>query len=160
MKRLLVVFVVFLMFFCSCQSERDFLAYQEKSPKIECTVNEKFKLVIEKKECTYIYIKKPSELTSVYFELSENGSYAISNELKIPIDSSNLGGIFALGNALCLSEGEIISVTDENNTSIVTFENAYGTYTVIYGKNLLPSHIEIHSDSYDYDIDVTGIELK
>ena len=151
---------MFLLLLCSCEQEKDFLAYQNKSPKIECTVNEKFKLVIEKSEKTTIYVNEPSELKSVKFELSEGESFAITDDLKIPISSASLGGIFALGNMLSLKESEITSVKDEGKDSIVIFESSFGTYTVTYGKNALPKSIEIRSESYDYDVLITGINLK
>ncbi len=160
MRRFLPVFLLVLLLFCSCNEKKDFLAYQQKNPVIECTVNEKFDLVISRGEIVTIAIKKPSEISSVYFEFEKSGGYVINEDLKIPLGRDSACGLYALSCCLSLENESIVSVSDQGKNSIVTFENEHGTYIVTYGKNLLPSHIEIHSSKFDYDILVNGIELK
>ena len=159
MKRAFYV-VLLVILLCSCNKKEDVLAYQQKNPTIECTVNEKFELVISRDDITTIRVKNPSEISALYFEFGQGYAYAINGDLKIPLDSSSACGLYALANCLSLESNSIVSVADQGKNSIVTFENEHGTYIITYGKNLLPSHIEIHSSKFDYDILVTGIELK
>lgn len=160
MKRFLPVLLLAFFLLCACNEKKDFLAYQQKNPTIECVVNEKFELLISKSEIITIEVKKPSEISALYFEFGQSDGYVINGDLKIPLGRESACGLYALSCVLSLENESIVSVVDQEKNSIVTFENDHGTYTVTYGKNLLPSHIEIHSDKFDYDIVVKGISLE
>ena len=160
MKRFLPVLLLTFFLLCACNEKKDFLAYQQKNPTIECVVNEKLELVISKSEIITIEVKKPSEISALYFEFGQSDGYVINGDLKIPLGRESACGLYALSCVLSLENESIVSVVDQGKNSIVTFENDLGTYTVTYGKNLLPSHIEIHSDKFDYDIVVKGISLE
>jgi hypothetical protein len=160
MKRFLPVLLLVFLLLCACNEQKDFLAYQQKNPTLECVVNEKFELVISKSDIITIKVKKPSEISALYFEFGQGDGYAINGDLKIPLGRESACGLYALSNVLSLENESILSVVDQGKNSIVTFENDLGTYTITYGKNLLPSHIEIHSEKFDYDIVVNGISLE
>ena len=160
MKRFLPVLLLAFFLLCACNEKKDFLAYQQKNPTIECVVNEKFELVISKSKIITIEVKKPSEIGALYFEFGQSDGYVINGDLKIPLSRESACGLYALSCVLSLENESVVSVVDQGKNSIVTFENDLGTYTVTYGKNLLPSHIEIHSDKFDYDIVVKGISLE
>lgn len=160
MKRFLPVLLLAFFLLCACNEKKDFLAYQQKNPTIECVVNEKFELLISKSEIVTIEVKKPSEISALYFEFGQSDGYVINGDLKIPLGRESACGLYALSCVLSLENESIVSVVDQGKNSIVTFENDLGTYSVTYGKNLLPNHIEIHSDKFDYDIVVKGISLE
>lgn len=160
MKRFLPVLLLAFFLLCACNEKKDFLAYQQKNPTIECVVNENFELLISKSEIVTIEVKKPSEISALYFEFGQSDGYVINGDLKIPLGRESACGLYALSCVLSLENESIVSVVDQGKNSIVTFENDLGTYTVTYGKNLLPSHIEIHSDKFDYNIVVKGISLE
>ncbi len=160
MKKLLPFALLIILLFCSCNEKKDFLAYQQKNPVLECTVNDKFELIISKGDSIKITVLKPDEINGICFEFNGNSALAISGNTKIPLDRISACGLFALAGCMNLENDSIVAVSDSGKSSIITFENDLGTYIVTYGKNLLPSHIEIHSDKFDYDILVTGIELS
>lgn len=160
MKKLFPYLLLIILLFCSCNEKKDFLAYQQKNPIIECTVNDKFELIISKNEVVKITVLKPSEINGICFEFNKNDGFVLSKDTKIPLDSSSACGLFALAGTLSLESEDIVSVSDHEGLSIVTFKNDLATYTLTYGKNLLPSKIEIHADKFDYNVLVTGIELS
>lgn len=161
MKKLAVFSaLVLLVFLSSCAKDFDYLEYQRGSVRALCTINEKYEVVITKSEaCSRLEILVPKELCGTYFELYESSAYAVSGEIKIPIDKNVFSGIYALLGAFSLDGAAQGSVSDEDGKSIVCFDTEHGTYVITYGKNLMPSHIEIHSDKFDYDIDVKEIEI-
>ena len=79
MKRFLPVLLLAFFLLCACNEKKDFLAYQQKNPTIECVVNEKFELVISKSKIITIEVKKPSEIGALYFEFGQRISL-ISND--------------------------------------------------------------------------------
>ena len=96
MKRFLPVLLLAFFLLCACNEKKDFLAYQQKNPTIECVVNEKFELVISKSEIITIEVKKPSEISALYFEFGQSDGYVINGDLKIPLGRESACGLYAL----------------------------------------------------------------
>lgn len=154
----LILLLTTALLACSCKGKVDYLSYQENELTVHCTVNGKYKIIIHKEStCSKIQICEPSELSSVSFEIYENEAYAISSDVKIPLDLAALKGICALVGAFSLEKETQGAVKDEDGKSIVTFNTDAGCYVITYDKSLLPTHIEISSDSYYYDVVIEGI---
>lgn len=157
----LILLLAMILLGCSCKGEVNYLSYQENEITVHCTVNEKYKIAIHKQgSCSKIEISEPSELSSVSFEIYENEAYAISSDVKIPLDLSSVKGICALVGAFSLEKESQGTVKDEGEKSIVTFNTDAGCYVITYDRDLLPSHIEISSDSYYYDVVVDEVEYR
>ena len=163
MKKTAVLLLLFILLWlaCSCKAKVDYLSYQENELTVHCTVNGKYKIAIHKQgSCSKIEISEPNELSSVSFEIYENEAYAISSDVKIPLELSALKGICALVGAFSLEKETQGAVKDEDGKSIVTFNTDAGCYVITYDKSLLPTHIEISSDSYYYDVVVDEVEYR
>lgn len=158
MKRLLIPIFLLAILLCSCQREYNILTYQENEIVSECTINNKYDITITKcKDFLRLDIISPASLAGVSFEIKEGNAYAIKDDISIPIDKNSLRGICAILNCFSLKENEIATV---NQDSTCIFNSDYGTYTVTYGENDLPKHIEISTDTYNYSIAINSILLK
>ena len=161
MKRLLFALILITFVFCSCNSELNFLAYQDTLVLLECVVNDEFELTFKKNdEQICIEISAPSELLGLTLDMQNGTIYANSSDFKMPLEYESAKGIYALFNMIQLQKEQITAVESADKCSIVTFESSFGTYIITYGKNLLPQSIQINSNDFYYDISVSGIELK
>ena len=142
----------------SCGNEYDILSYQENDIIARCYVNEKYDLEIKKTgECVRICIFSPDFLCGITFEFSDTSSFAIKDDVVIPIDKKDLNGIYALSQMFSLSECTLTTVTENG---VISFKTDLGVYTVSYGENNLPKSITILGDGFDYTVEITGIEIK
>lgn len=158
MKKLLLIPFLLILLLASCKQEYNILEYQENDVLANCTVNGKYNVnIIKCNDFLRLEILAPTNLKGISFKLTENDAYAIKDEIKIPLDKNSLRGICALLNCFSLTEEAITSV---NQNNVITFDTDYGLYTVAYGKNNLPEHIAIASDTYDYSIVVNSISLR
>ena len=156
MKKLFLLLVV-CVFFCSCQNEYDILYYQEGNIEASCTVNDKYDVSISKSNgILRLEVCAPDTLRGVLFEMRGEKVYAIKDEMEILISNDSLKGICALLNCFSLNESAITTVSTIN---VISFDTDYGLYTVTYGENNLPQHIEITGDTYAYSIDVHTIAI-
>ena len=157
MKRILFILALVTLLFMSCGSEYDILSYQENEIVAECQVNEKFDLEIKKTGgCVQICVISPENLGGTVFEISKESSFVIKDELKIPLDNESIDGIYALSQIFSLSEEAITTAT---NGGVITFDTGSGVYTVTYGENNLPHHIEISGDSFSYFVEIKSIKF-
>ena len=103
-----------------------------------------------------ISVISPEKLKGTVFEISKESSFVIKDELKIPLNNDDICGIYALSQIFSLSEEAITTATQ---SGVISFDTDHGLYTVTYGENNLPEHIEIHDSSFSYSIDVKAIML-
>ena len=158
MKKIILAFVLSLLLFCSCKNEYNILSYQENDIEAECIVNEKFDLEIKKTgKSVNISVLSPKSLVGVKFEISENSSFVIKDEIKIPLKNEDISGIYALSRIFSLNEEAITTASYEG---VISFDTEYGIYSVSYGKNNLPQHIEISAADFDYSVEIVAIKLK
>lgn len=156
MKKLILM-LVFCVFFCSCHQEYNILTYQENNIEANLTINDKYTVNLTKSnDFLQLYVLSPSYLEGVCFEITNDKSYAIKDEIKIPLDKSKLKGICAILNCFSLSEEAITTV---NTSNVISFDTDYGLYAITYGENNLPQMIKITGQDYDYSIVVNTIRL-
>ncbi len=157
MKKIFALALLSLFFIISCKQEYGILDYQDNNIEAECEINQKYKVVIIKNGGTLsLEIREPLSLCGVKFQIADGKASIIKNELKIPISKESLRGICALTNIFSLDEGTITTATENN---IISFENEYGIYRVLYGESSLPQKIEISGDGYDYAVTINTIKL-
>lgn len=159
MKRLIcLLFIINVILLCACRNEYNILSYQEKNITANCTVNDKYNIEITKNESgRKLTVLEPENLCGIAFEIGENTSYAIKDSMKIPLNNQHISGIFALSSIFSLKEGNLATVTENN---ILTFKDTYTVYTVTYGENNLPLHIEISGDKFRYSVNVNSIKFN
>ena len=125
--------------YCPCRFER------KEEYKCIC---EEFKVSIE--------VLKPESMRGITFEFENECSFAIKDEMKIPINKENVKGIYALSRIFSLDENGISTVGTNN---VITFNCNDAIYTVTYGKNELPTHIEVSGETFEYSVDLKSIRL-
>lgn len=153
--------VVFCLTFISC-TEREYgiLFYQDNKITAECTVNDKYNIVITKDGAnSSLQVVLPSEMQGVMFTYNGNECYAMLDEIKIPINKDDLKGIFALINIFSLDEGTITSAKIKGEQSI-TFENTYGTYTMSFDDKGYPKNAKITDGVYDFNVKITALKVE
>lgn len=156
MKKLILILAL-CIFFCSCHQEYNILTYQEGNIEANLTINDKYTVNLTKtNDFLQLYVLSPSYLEGICFEISNDKSYAIKDEIKIPLDKNKLKGICAILNCFSLSEETITTVSTDN---VISFDTDYGLYTVTYGENNLPQIIAIAGQDYQYSIIVNTIRL-
>ena len=156
MKKLIFALLI-LVFLCSCEQNYDILSYQKKDIVANCTVNEKYEILITKKsELTSLEVLSPENMKGITFEFKKDISYAIKDDIKIPLNDENISGIYALSNVFSLEENAISTVSTNN---VVSFDFDNASYTVTYGENNLPLRIDISGDGYEYKVYVNSIEF-
>ena len=158
MKKIILAFILSLLLFCSCKNEYNILSYQENDIEAQCIVNEKFNLEIKKSgKSVNISVLSPKSLAGVKFEIGENSSFVIKDEIKIPLKNEDISGIYALSRIFSLNEE---AITTASYDGVISFDTEYGIYSVSYGKNNLPQHIEISAADFDYSVEIVAIKLK
>ena len=163
MKKL--VCLCFVIIFClalgSCgENEYGILFYQDKKITAECTVNEKYSIIITKDgEMRALLVSAPEEMHGIGFIYNGNECYATLDEIKIPINKDDLKGIFALINIFSLEEGTITSAKIKGEQSI-TFQNQYGTYTMSFDGMGYPQKAKITDGVYDFDVKITALKVE
>lgn len=157
MKKLIFATLI-LVFLCSCKQDYNILSYQENDIVAYCTVNNKFDLTVSKaQDKITVEILKPENLGGITFEFEKENSYAIKDEMKIPINNENIKGIYALSRIFSLDENGISTVGTNN---VITFDCNDAIYTVTYGENNLPLHMEIRGNTFEYSVDLKSIRLN
>ena len=88
MKRSLLLFIlIFSVFLLSCSGEKyGVIPFESKDASLECTVNEKFDLIISKtEEGCFLKVKSPSQLEGMVFSFYESGKTVIEeNKVAYP----------------------------------------------------------------------------
>ena len=102
-------------------------------------------------------VNSPDNIAGVSFEIKGNEAYVIKDEIKIPIGVSEIKGIYSLVNMFSLNEE---SITTATGNGVITFDTEHGIYTVTYGENNLPQHMEIDGDGFAYSVEIVTIRLK
>ena len=157
MKKLIFA-VLILVFLCSCKQDYNILSYQDNDIIASCTVNGKYDLTVSKmQDKVSIEVLKPENMKGITFEFENESSYAIKDEMKIPINNENIKGIYALSRIFSLDENGISTVGTNN---VITFNCNDAIYTVTYGENELPTHIEVSGESFEYSVDIKSIRLN
>ena len=158
MKRLILIFLLLAFLFASCKQEYNILSYQESNIEADCTINDKYRVMITKNpECLSLRVLEPQSMVGISFELKNESAYAIKDEMKISVSKECLAGICAILNSFSLDEESITTVTQNN---VVSYDTDYGLYSVTYGENNLPYHFSIISDTYEYEITVNSLKIQ
>ena len=157
----LCVLLIFCVTLMSCtQKEYGILFYQEGKITAECTINDKYKILITKDgDVSSLEILLPEELKGVRAEYNGNECYLILDEIKIPANKDNLKGIFALINIFSLEESAITSSKTKGEGSI-TFENSYGTYIMSFDNKGYPKNAKITDGVYDFDVKINALKIE
>ena len=150
-----------MLILSSCGREYGILSYQEGDLCALCRVNDEYVVNIRKEGGTRaLEIIEPSALCGVSFVL-ENGSWqAVSGNMKIPLESTQIQGIAALCSMFDMSEAWISSALDDDGYGIVDFAADNILYRVTYGALSLPTHITIEADTFTHKVDIISIESE
>lgn len=163
MKKIAILLTLLcLLPLSSCHGQRyGILSYQEKEIYAECLLNGEYKIAITKKEDERsVAFLEPSALSSVCFTEKNGKIIGRASDVEIPFDEGDLSGVLALLSMFSLDEESLVSATSVNESACMEFTSAHGNYRVTLGKNELPKHIEISSDSYQFDIVIEAIKLN
>lgn len=137
------------------------LSYQEKEIYAECVLNGEYKIAVNKgNDQKTVSFLEPSELSSVSFIEKDGKITACAKNVEIPFESSDLEGVSAILSMFSLDEKCLVSATSTGDSACMEFTSAHGSYKITIGKNDLPKHIEILSDSYEFDIVIEAIRLN
>ena len=159
MKRLFFILFFFCITLTSCQGKYGILDYQNKDILAVCTVNEKYKVEIAKtKELCKITVLEPENIKGISFEIGER-AYTVFGDTKIESSKESLDGICALSEIFSQSEECLTTAKEEGQGSVFTFQRDACVYRLTIGKNSLPKHVQILSDSFEYNVDILSIEL-
>ena len=160
MKRLFPIFAILIFLLCSCEQSYGILEYQSKEIVAECCVNGEYLVRLEKgRESCTLTVLEPQAAGGISFEVGER-VVARASGVEIEMDKSTLGGICAIAAVFSQSEDCMTSAKEKGEYSVLTFENNGCTYQITLGKNNLPKHAKILSESFEYDIEICTIELK
>ena len=165
MKKAFLCVIVLLVTVCavSCAGNSSYgiLDYQKNDITAECTVNEKYNVIIvSKKDFRSLTVSSPKELCGVSFEYNGNECYAISGDIKIPFEKEKLGGIFALMGIFNLDEQCVKTVKSESGNGTIAFEDPLGTYIMTFDENGMPKRAVIESPDYNFDVTVNTLNLE
>ena len=144
MKRVLLIFlVVASLLFSSCYEEKyNVLPFEGKDVIMECTVNEKFDVVIEKrKDALYLSVLSPKEISGVSFSFSPEGDKMLSGDVSVPISKDSVFGIYALVSITELSESKMTSAVSNDGVGEISIEQSGLLYTLIFSN--LDYYVEI-----------------
>jgi hypothetical protein len=163
MKRYLLLFILaFSAFLLSCNGEKyGVIPFESKNASLECTVNEKFDLVISKtEEGCFLMVKSPSQLEGMTFSFYKNGKMIIESDgVKIPSTKNELCGIYAMASVFDIKEDMMVSAVSENGNGNLRFQKGNDTYTLVYDKHGFIRRVKIESPLYEYDIKVHSIKV-
>ena len=150
-----------LLLFCSCHSQSyGILKYQDKKINAECTLNGEYRISIKKDgEKREICFLEPTSLAHISFAIDGEIIVGHAGEVEIPFEAGSVRGLLALSNIFSLSEDSLSVATSNGDVAIMEFSTEYGTYSLTFGKNDLPSSVKIYSDDYRYDISIDAISL-
>lgn len=158
MKKLILISLLLVFLFASCKQEYDILSYQENTIEANCTVNDKYRIIITKNaERSSLRVLEPESMEGICFEVENGNAYAIKDEMRISVSKKSLEGICAILNSFSLDEESITTVKQNN---VISFDTEYGLYSVTYGENNLPYHFSIISDTYEYEITVNSLKIQ
>ena len=163
MKRSLLLFIlVFSAFLLSCRGEKyGVIPFESKDASLECTVNEKFDLIISKtEEGCFLKVKSPSQLEGMVFSFYESGKTVIESDgVKIPSAKNDLSGIYAMASVFDLTEDMMVSAVSEDGNGNLRFQKGNDTYTLVYDKHGFIRQVKVESPLYEYDISVHSIKV-
>ncbi|MBQ9743729.1 MAG: hypothetical protein IJW19_01240 [Clostridia bacterium] len=163
MKRFFALFLIFIsLFSISCKKETyNILPFENRNVYAECTVNGKFRIIIEKiGNDRYLRVLSPTELSGVEFFFSETESYVISGDIKIPTDRKQLDGIYALSSLFNINEAMLTSAVSENGKGNLTFQNEGCEYTLIFNNKGELSNALICGDGYEYNVVISLLKIE
>lgn len=151
----------FVFALCACHQNYGILSYQEKEIDAVCTLNDNYKIKIEKKNNhTCVGFLEPKSLSSISFVVEENTVLAKSNELEIPMEKEKMRGVVAISKIFSLYEKELTLASGKSDYSYMEFSCELGLYKLTLGKNNLPLSVEIISNEYHFYISIDTISLK
>lgn len=157
MRKICVLFLFALLLF-SCGQKFDLLKYQNGDISARCLVNDEYVINVKKSDgLRSLSIIEPSELDTISFELENGECVAICDGAKIPLDISKLDGIVAMCSIFDLDEGAISSTLVEENGTVVSFSQNDLLYSVSYGKDSLPTKIDISGDGFVLSLKILEI---
>lgn len=163
MKRL-AFFLVLLCTLCffGCQGQNyDILSYQNKNISAICTLNDEYKIKVERKnDLSSVSFLEPKELKSVIFTLKNDELSALAGEVNIPLSKENADGIYAILNMFSLDTATVKTAKDDGEFDVLEFDTEIGLYTLLMGENNLPSKIIISGDGYFFEILIDEISLS
>ena len=163
MKKLMVLPILLcLLMLPGCHGQRyGILSYQEKEIYAECVLNGEYKIAINKgADQKTVSFLEPSERSSVSFTEKDGKITASASGVEIPFEKGEIEGVFAILSMFSLDEKCLVSATSTGDSACMEFTSAHGSYKITIGKNDLPKHIEILSDSYEFDIVIEAIKLN
>ena len=164
MKRALVLILLLCSILsgsgCKHQSY-GIIPFENKNAIMECTVNNKFDVIIKKEDnALSLEVRSPEEIKGMHFVFTEGESYAISGETKVPIDKSAYSGIYAIVSILNIKEEMSVSASSGDGHTSVIFSREGCSYSFNYdGKGYLIS-VQINSPDFEYDIAINGLKIQ
>ena len=163
MKRFVLLLVLLcLLPVCACHGQRyGILSYQENEIYAECLLNGEYKIAITKKEGEKtVSFLEPAALSTVSFTEKNGEFFGRAGVVEMNFDEGNLEGVSAILSMFSLDEANLVSATGKGESACMEFSSTLGNYKITLGKNDLPRHIEILSDSYEFDIVIEAIRLN
>ena len=163
MKRFFALFLILISVFSfSCQKEiYGVLPFENRNVYAECTVNGKFRIIIEKTgNDRYLRVLSPTELSGMEFFFSETESYVISGNMKIPTDRKQLDGIYALASLFHINEAMLTSAVSENGKGNLTFQSEDCEYTLVFNNNGELITALICGDGYEYNVIISSLKIE
>lgn len=145
----------------SCGREYGILSYQEGDLCAICRVNDEYVVSIKKEgDFRALEIIEPSALCGVSFVLKNGNWRAVSGDMEIPLESTQIQGIAALCSMFDMSEAWISSALDDDGYGIVDFAADNVLYRITYGALALPTHITIEADTFTHNVEIISIESE
>ena len=137
---------------CHSQNHK-IIPFESKNVIMECTVNKKFNVIIEKEDNTLsLEVCSPKEIKGMKFVFTESDSYAFTEDTKIPIDKKSYSGIYAIASILNIKEEMSISASSNDHGASVIFIKDGCNYSFGYDSGGYLVSVEIKSPDFTYSI--------
>lgn len=162
MKKAFIVFLALIsLLFTSCSEEKYYiLPFENRDAIIECTVNDKFSIEIEKCGGTLsLSVLSPDEIRGVSFIFSDSGDKMISDKIDMPVSRNELLGIYSVASVLELTEEAMTSAASKGGTGEIIIEKNGLTYTLIFASDGEMTDIGIIGNGLNYSIKVNKLTV-
>lgn len=163
MKRIfLTALCLFAAFLISCGGRSyEILPFEGKSVTASCLVNDKFSVVIEKRdERLSLSVLSPTEISGLEFLFSRDGDLIISENIKIPVQRSELSGIYALSSLFNIEEETMVSAVSRDGCGNITFKNQIGEYLLIFDKDGYVTDAKITGEGFCYNVKILSVKIE
>jgi len=95
------------------------------------------------RESASITVISPESIAGIVYAFEPNGVYLISGDVKIPLNPTDVRGLYPLLRCFNVSEIDLVNVASEDSVTTAEFKIRDGVLTVWLSENGLPEKLEL-----------------